>query len=104
MMICPIAHWASTWRESYRNLVPMSNSLMHTHPKVWARIRVVVMVRDHYECQIRLNGCKRKATQIDHIISLMDGGTDDLENLQAACAPCNKRKGAGFLERSTSPD
>ena len=79
-------------------------TLMHTHPRVWARIRVVVLVRDHYECQIRLHGCKHKATQVDHIISLMDGGTDELENLQAACAPCNKRKGAGFLERNAAPD
>jgi 5-methylcytosine-specific restriction endonuclease McrA len=80
-------------------------SLMHTHPRVWARIRLTVLVRDQYQCQIRAQGCTHRATQVDHIISLMDGGTDDLSNLQAACAPCNKRKGAGsFLNGDRSPD
>lgn len=40
---------------------------------------------------------------IDHIISLAQGGTDDLENLALACFHCNRRKsdlGAGIDPQS----
>lgn len=30
---------------------------------------------------------------IDHIVSLADGGSDDLDNLQFLCRPCNSKKG-----------
>ena len=31
--------------------------------------------------------------EIDHIIAIKYGGTNDLENLQTFCHPCNLRKG-----------
>lgn len=31
---------------------------------------------------------------IDHIVPLARGGTNDLDNLQFLCMPCNRRKGA----------
>ena len=30
---------------------------------------------------------------IDHIVPLSKGGTDKIENMQAACARCNAEKG-----------
>jgi hypothetical protein len=35
-----------------------------------------------------------KNLTVDHIIPVLHGGTDDLENLQALCGPCNSKKGA----------
>lgn len=40
--------------------------------------------------------CGDKATDIDHIIELANGGTDDIENLQPLCSPCHKAKTAAF--------
>jgi hypothetical protein len=34
------------------------------------------------------------ANQVDHIVALANGGSDDLENLTLACRPCNLRKRA----------
>lgn len=31
---------------------------------------------------------------LDHIVALANGGTDDIDNLTAACQPCNTAKGA----------
>ncbi|MDV6299965.1 HNH endonuclease signature motif containing protein [Dietzia maris] len=31
-------------------------------------------------------------TDADHIIPWFEGGTDDLDNLQAACPPCHQAK------------
>lgn len=32
--------------------------------------------------------------EIDHIVPLSKGGTEDRSNLQTLCAPCNRKKGA----------
>jgi len=70
----------------------------------WKRVRKAVLERDRRECQIRLAGCLGVASQADHIIPSQDIGEDDplffdMSNLQAACAPCNRRKWGGAGER-----
>ena len=35
---------------------------------------------------------------VDHVVAKARGGTDDLDNLTAACAPCNTRKGTLAVE------
>lgn len=63
----------------------------------WQKLRLEVLRRDHHQCQIRLAGCTDYATQVDHIIAVDGEPPDsplwfDKANLQAACAPCNRRK------------
>lgn len=60
----------------------------------WRRVRVIVLGRDDYRCQLRLTGCTGLATTADHIVPLSAGGERlDLRNLQAACSHCNTAKG-----------
>jgi len=40
----------------------------------------------HDECCVY---CGDEANSVDHIIPISKGGTDDLNNLVAACARCN---------------
>ena len=35
----------------------------------------------------------RPATSADHVLAVADGGTNDLDNMVAACGPCNSRRG-----------
>lgn len=35
-----------------------------------------------------------KSLEVDHIINIAEGGTDDDSNLQALCIPCHKAKTA----------
>jgi hypothetical protein len=69
----------------------------------WKAQRLRVLRRDNYECMY----CSEPATQVDHIIPRVDGGTHDLENLVAACARCNGLKGSrsqeSFLRMKSAP-
>ena len=56
----------------------------------WKQVRLAVLERDSYRCQIRLPGCTFKATQVDHILPVKDHGpTFDPALLRAACQSCN---------------
>jgi 5-methylcytosine-specific restriction protein A len=61
-------------------------------PGDWARRRLRVLRRDHYQCQARDAAglrCLEPAREVDHIIA---GDNHDLSNLQAICSVCHKRK------------
>ena len=60
-----------------------------TYVPGWGDIREAVLERDSYCCQY----CGTYATHVDHIIPRCQGGSDDLDNLIAACEHCNCSKG-----------
>src|SRR5688500_18236225 len=67
-------------------------------PRHWTyheeKLRKRILVRDNYECQIRMDGCLGTASTVDHIHPKAWGGRATADNLRAACRPCNQRKGA----------
>lgn len=69
----------------------------------WKAQRKRVLARDNHQCVY----CGNDATQVDHIIPRVDGGTHDLENLVACCARCNGMKGSrsqeAFLRMLSAP-
>lgn len=56
-------------------------------------MREFIFKRDSYECQLRLEGCSKKAECCDHTIPVIAGGLTIVENLKAACNNCNLKKG-----------
>lgn len=58
----------------------------------WRKTRGVVFSTYGDACLM----CGDKATEVDHIIELANGGTDDIENLQPLCKSCHKAKTAKF--------
>lgn len=60
----------------------------------WPAIRRTILERDGHTCQIRRPGCTVRATQVDHIVGLEQGGAPyDPRNLRASCRSCNVGKG-----------
>lgn len=59
-------------------------------------VRKYVLQRNNYQCQ----SCGKKNTEtklnIDHIIALAKGGSNDISNLQVLCSRCNQTKKANF--------
>ena len=56
----------------------------------WPRIRLAVLKRDGWICQIQGKRCTRRATHCDHIVPWLAGGSWlDMSNLRAACRTCN---------------
>lgn len=60
----------------------------------WERLRKRVLRRDKYLCQIQTHCEGRAANEVDHRVPKAAGGTDEPDNLQAACSRCHKAKTA----------
>ena len=75
----------------------------HLSSSRWKRQRLIVLKRDCYTCAY----CGEPANEVDHIQPRVIGGTDDLDNLVAACRRCNSSKGkrseALFLGQQSTP-
>ena len=75
----------------------------HLGSSKWKTQRLIVLKRDCYICAY----CGEPANEVDHIQPRVLGGTDDLDNLVAACRRCNAMKGkrseALFLGRKSTP-
>ncbi|MBD2654847.1 HNH endonuclease [Synechocystis sp. FACHB-383] len=62
-------------------------------------VREYIFQRDNYRCCSCGLGLGETALQIDHIIPLAKGGSNDMSNLQTLCQGCNSSKGAKFDPR-----
>src|ERR1017187_1827064 len=57
-----------------------------------------VCARDRWICAYQIEGvCAGRATTIDHVVPRSRGGSNDWENVVAACRPCNGKKGKHLL-------
>ena len=61
------------------------------YPWPWPKVRKQVLERDDWRCKIRSPVCTVRATCVDHIVRLEDGGPlFDPMNCRAACVACNR--------------
>ena len=58
----------------------------------WRRKRESILLRDKYTCQSC--GLVTLDLEVDHVVNIAQGGTDDEANLQSLCVPCHKTKTA----------
>lgn len=63
----------------------------------YKRVRMFVLIRDHFTCQIRGDKCTGFATEADHVHELAEGGHPlDPANMRASCRHCNSSRGGTF--------
>lgn len=61
-------------------------------------------LRRHPLCVMcKARGRVAEATDLDHILPLFKGGTDDQDNLQGLCAECHKDKTRADLGQKAKP-
>lgn len=64
-----------------------------TRGRAWMTKRERILKRDSGLCQAcKAAGRLKLAFEVDHIVELADGGTDDDTNLQSLCVECHKDK------------
>ena len=64
-----------------------------TRGSKWVAIRRRILQRDGFRCVVcRVKGKLTLADEVDHIMPLERGGTDDAVNLQSICRTCHVDK------------
>lgn len=63
--------------------------------------RRAVLARDSYTCQYC--GHEAAGLTVDHVIPRSRGGTSHWDNIVAACAPCNRKKGNRLPNEAAMP-
>lgn len=69
-----------------------SPSSQHLQGAAWDRLRRRILKRDNRECQLGGPNCLETASQVDHVVPISQGGTDDEDNLASACRQCHMEK------------
>jgi 5-methylcytosine-specific restriction endonuclease McrA len=73
-------------------LLPEKNTKPRRNP-IPGVLRHEVFHRDGYRCRECGATNLETSLEVDHIIPVSQGGTDELENLQTLCCMCNRAKG-----------
>jgi 5-methylcytosine-specific restriction protein A len=77
-----------------------------TYGHRWQRLRLQVLERDGWRCQIRGPKCLGEADEVDHIVPVLVDPYRELDptNCRASCRPCNLDRrggGTGLVNRSS---
>jgi 5-methylcytosine-specific restriction protein A len=80
---CP-AHRETAWQNR-----PKANQ--DRYGGNWPQLVQQILRRDRW-CTLRFPGCERSSTQVDHIRSVSEGGTNDPTNLRGVCKRCHARR------------
>jgi len=62
--------------------------------------RRTILARDHFTCQYCGAQPGKGSLTVDHVVPRSRGGENTWENVVAACAPCNQRKGGRTPEEA----
>ena len=60
-----------------------------------------ILLRDGNQCQYCCRHFHESDLTVDHVIPRSKGGTNEWDNVVAACKPCNQKKGSYLLENSS---
>lgn len=89
-------------REPYARSKPRTRE----HPsrvnaRAWRRLRLAVFAEQEFICAIE--HCVELCTQLDHIVSIEEGGGDERSNLQGLCTTHHDEKTQREAQRASHP-
>ena len=70
---------------------------------IGVKLRLEVLKRDRFTCSYCGAHPPDVLLEIDHVIPRAAGGSDEMENLVAACQDCNRGKGDRLLDEGGRP-
>jgi len=73
-----------------RVLEQSAGSTKRIRGEEWMRIKGSILIRDKYTCKVC--GTVHMSNQVDHVVPLEKGGSNDPANLQTLCIECHKAK------------
>jgi 5-methylcytosine-specific restriction endonuclease McrA len=103
-------HGLAAERERRSSSASQSASLRWARPKVEGgkpvsrRTRFKVLERDGHRCRYCGRTASEIALDVDHVKPVREGGTDDMDNLVAACIDCNSGKSGHPLRAQSDED
>jgi 5-methylcytosine-specific restriction endonuclease McrA len=56
------------------------------------KLRLLILERDNYKCCLCGKTAKETKLEVDHVVPVVKGGTDSLNNLRTLCIDCNRGK------------
>lgn len=83
---------AGGWNANKREAAKNGSTPWRNDPRYKAA-RLFVLNRDHWTCQMRLEGCVRKANTVHHKGGVSDANLCDTNIMVAACKQCNTKEG-----------
>ena len=72
--------------------IPMKTKVRRLIPPEWYALRYAVLRRDKYTCRYCGQYAPNVQLEVDHIIPIAEGGSNELSNLQVTCFACNRGK------------
>ena len=103
-----IRNTARTLRSAGGLAIPLPSIIRMLHfvkrkPKRVALTKKNVLLRDDYKCGYCGRRGDRSTMTVDHVVPRAAGGKSTWDNLVAACAACNGRKGNRTPEQAAMP-
>lgn len=77
---------------------------MPVRKAIGKKLRFEILKRDKFTCRYCGDKAPDVILHIEHIIPVVEGGTNDVQNLVASCASCNLGKGKRLLSDSAVVD
>lgn len=90
---------AVSWSVQMPSVVRLTSFVRRRRMRI-AMTRRNVFVRDGHQCQYCQREFSSRELTCDHVMPRSQGGKTTWENVVAACAPCNRRKGGRTPEQA----
>jgi hypothetical protein len=71
---------------------PLKDPRLKVKRRITPKTRMAVFERDSFRCLLCGRDAKETVIEVDHIIPLTQGGSDEMDNLRTLCHECNVGK------------